>query len=181
MESENLIKDWMQSDRNRMQALYLASTLQLSDWCIAAGFVRNLVWDKLHKKERPTPLNDFDLIYFDSSNVDEMNDRQLELKLQDLSGEPWSVKNQARMHLRNNDNPYTSTYDAMSYWVEIETAIGVKLSRSKEIEIIAPFGITNLFGNTITINKKRLKPDHFYERIKTKNWLTLWPNLKVST
>jgi hypothetical protein len=51
MNFENLIKDWIKKDLERMGALQTASTLQLNDWCIAAGFVRNMVWDKLHKKE----------------------------------------------------------------------------------------------------------------------------------
>ena len=180
MEFESIIKDWIRSDKDRMRALHLASTLQLNDWCIAAGFVRNLVWDKLHKKENPTPLNDFDLIYYDSCNIDSAQDKELEMQLKVDSSQPWSVKNQARMHIRNKDKPYTSTLDAMSYWVEIETAVGVKLSETDKIEIVAPFGISNLFGNTITINEKRRKPGDFYKRIKMKNWLSQWPNLKVT-
>jgi len=42
---ESQIKDWIQGDAERMRALQIASTLQLNDWCIAAGFVRNLVWE----------------------------------------------------------------------------------------------------------------------------------------
>ncbi|WDI42180.1 nucleotidyltransferase family protein [Bremerella sp. P1] len=179
MESEEIIKEWISSDPIRMRALRLASELNLSDWCIAAGFVGNLVWDKLHKKETSTPLNDFDLIYFDPQNIASMNDRQLELRLKNLTNQPWSVKNQARMHIRNKDRPYTSTSNAMSYWVEIETAVGVKLSETGEIELVAPFGIENLFRNTITINRKRIKPADFYKRIESKNWLTQWPKLKV--
>ncbi len=180
MEFDNIIKDWIGNDSDRMRALCLASTLQLNDWCIAAGFVRNLVWDKLHEKETPTPLSDIDLVYFDPNDIAAVKDRQFEAQLKVHSRLPWSIKNQARMHTRNNDNPYTSTYDAMSYWVEIETAVGAKLSATGEIEIVAPFGVANLFRGTITINGKRRKPGDFYKRIRNKNWLSQWPNLKVS-
>ena len=181
MESEGIIKEWIGSDHVRLRALHLASDLKLRDWCIAAGFVRNLVWDKLHKKEMPTPLNDFDLIYYDPDNIEPAKDKQLELRMKNLTNQPWSVKNQARMHIRNKDKPYTSTYDAMSHWVEIETAVGVKLSETGDLEIVAPFGVANLFENTITINRKRRKPEDFYRRIESKNWLSEWPNLKVTT
>jgi hypothetical protein len=180
VESEEIIKEWIRSDHVRMRALHLASNLKLRDWCIAAGFVRNLVWDKLHQKKASTPLNDFDLIYYDPNNIESAKDKQLELRLKNLTNQPWSVKNQARMHIRNKDTPYTSTHDAMSYWVEIETAVGVKLSEAGEIDIVAPFGLANLFGNTITINRKRRKPEDFYKRIESKNWLSQWPNLKVT-
>ncbi len=188
MDFENQIKDWIKNDLEKMEALQTASTLHLNDWCIAAGFVRNLVWDKLHKlvwdklhkKESLTPLHDVDLIYYDPTNPSEEPDKLIERHLNSISTLPWSVKNQARMHLRNCDKPYTSTCDAMSYWVEIETAVGVTLSMRGEIEILAPFGIARLFENSITINNKRRKANDFYERIKKKQWLLQWPNLKVS-
>jgi len=180
MDLEKQIKDWIKNDLERMEALQAASTLHLKDWCIAAGFVRNLVWDKLHKKESLTPLNDVDLIYYDCTNPGEESDKLLERHLNSMSTLPWSVKNQTRMHVRNHDKPYTSTCDAMSYWVEMETAVGVTLLMGGEIEIVAPFGVARLFEHSITINDKRRKPNDFFERITRKQWLLHWPNLKVS-
>jgi hypothetical protein len=49
MNFENQIKDWIEIDLERMEALQAASTLHLNDWYIAAGFVRNLVWDRAAK------------------------------------------------------------------------------------------------------------------------------------
>lgn len=180
MDFEYQIKNWIKNDVERAEALQIASTLHLNDWCIAAGFVRNLVWDKLHKKEFLTPLNDIDLIYYDSTNPGEGSDKLFEAHLNSISTLPWSVKNQARMHVRNRDKPYTSTCDAMSYWVEMETAVGVTLSMGGEIEILAPFGVARLFENSITINNKRRKPNDFFERIRRKQWLLQWPDLEVS-
>ncbi len=176
---ESRIKSWLQGDAYRMQALQTALDLNLSDWCIAAGFVRNLVWDKQHGYEALTPLNDLDLIYFDAFNCEEKTDKEYESKLKTMDGNPWSVKNQARMHQRNDDAPYTSTTDAMSYWVEVETAVGARLTNNSEIEILAPFSLESLFNNSITINSKRKKLSDFNERIKNKNWLVNWPNLQV--
>lgn len=157
----------------------LAASLNLPQWCIAAGFVRNLVWDKLHGYEIPTRLSDIDLIYFDPANMNADKDIEIEEYLKFSSNLPWSVKNQARMHLRNNDQPYQSTSDAISYWVEVETAIGATLSSDGKIELIAPFGFEALFANTITINKKQPKPDDFAQRVRSKKWLEIWPNLGV--
>ena len=61
---ELLIQQWLVNDSQRMQALHIAGSCNLPDWCLAAGFVRNLVWDQLHGYPQPTPLNDFDFIYF---------------------------------------------------------------------------------------------------------------------
>ena len=38
-----------------MEQLRAARTLALPDWCIAAGFVRNRVWDALHGIVPPRP------------------------------------------------------------------------------------------------------------------------------
>ncbi len=179
MDFETQIKTWIRSDTERMAALEAVSRLNLNDWCIAAGFVRNLVWDKLHEKNPLTPLNDIDVVYFDPLNSGEEIDKSLEQQLDAMSTLPWSVKNQARMHQRNHDIPYTSTGDAMSYWVEVETAVGVTLSRQGKMEIIAPFGTAGLFENSITINNKRIKANDFYARIEEKEWLSRWPNLKI--
>ena len=180
MDNSARIKKWISEDVTRMQALSVARSLGLGDWCLAAGFVRNLAWDKVHGYGRPTDLNDIDLIYFDPGNVSEEADKELESRLSEISDLPWSVKNQARMHERNSDSPYASTEDAMSYWVEVETAVGATLNERNGIEIVAPFGIDVLFEYTITLNPKRPKPEVFSQRVQGKRWLEIWPNLVVN-
>ena len=180
MDSSAQIKKWISEDAMRMQALFIARSLGFSDWCLAAGFVRNLAWDKVHGYGHATDLNDIDLIYFDPDHASEEADKELENKLKAISDFPWSVKNQARMHKRNSDSPYASTEDAMSYWVEVETAVGATLNESNDIEIVAPFGIDVLFEYTITPNPKRPKPEVFAQRMQEKRWLEIWPDLVVS-
>lgn len=179
MKHNDQIIRWIESDKERLEALKLASTLALGDWCLAAGFVRNLIWDKLHHKSSNTPLNDIDLIYFNTNATDESEDLAYEARLKSLSDHPWSVKNQARMHKRNNDQPYLSCSDAMSYWVEVETAIGVTFTEADGVVIVAPFGLDANFSNTITLNCKRPKPTVFAERVATKEWCELWPQLTL--
>ena len=162
-----------------MSALQAAATLALDDWCLAAGFVRNLVWDYLHEKPSPTPLNDVDLIYFDRSDCSELADQDMEQQLRRLTNHPWSVKNQARMHHRNSDPPYCSVVDAMSYWPEVETATGARLNDDNQVEVVTPFSLESLFCGELTLNAKRRKPDAFQQRMRAKNWLQIWPELLV--
>lgn len=177
---EKLLCDWIAADPLRMRALRMASRLGLPDWCIGAGFVRNLAWDRLHCHATPTPLADIDLIYFDAAQVSAQRDREITAALCRLDpGMPWSVHNQARMHERNGDPPYRSTEDAMSYWVEIETAVGVRLDRGGQLKIIAPFGLDSLFSLSITRNPKRGCSSDFSGRLSSKNWLSIWPKLRV--
>ncbi|MDQ7733552.1 nucleotidyltransferase family protein [Halomonas sp. SpR1] len=181
MDHEAVIKHWVTNDPARMEALTIAAALKLPDWCLAAGFVRNLVWDKLHDFSSSTPLNDIDLIYFDQQDMSESRDWEIEGELRGASKLPWSVKNQARMHERNMDCPYTSTEDAMSFWVEVETAVGASLADDGEVIIVAPFGVKPLFDYTITLNPKRPKRADFEARIYSKRWLQTWPKLVVNT
>ena len=61
MDHEAVTKHWLTNDPARMAALTIAAAQELPDWCLAAGFVRNLVWDKLHDFSSSTPLNDIDV------------------------------------------------------------------------------------------------------------------------
>ncbi|MDG1858468.1 MAG: nucleotidyltransferase family protein [Emcibacteraceae bacterium] len=174
---EQIIK-WISDDPFSCEVLEVAKRFNLPDWCLAAGFVRNLIWDKLHGFIEPTPLNDIDFIYYDPERIDVAYEKELEHKLNDMLPLPWSIKNQARMHLKNKDMPYQSTSDAMSYWVEVETAIGASVVNN-QIKLMALFGVEPLFNYSITINKKRPKTDAFHNRLASKKWLEIWPKLKV--
>lgn len=178
---EELIREWMAHDPMRMRALHLARELNLPDWCLAAGFVRNLVWDKLHGFDISTPLDDIDLVYFDPAHATREHDRRIEQELGAADPDlPWSVRNQARMHARNGDAPYRSTLDAMSYWVEQETAVGVRLDGDGRIEVVSAFGLDGLFAMRITPNRrKRNSATEFSARLARKNWLWRWPELRV--
>ncbi|HYD82110.1 MAG TPA: nucleotidyltransferase family protein [Paucimonas sp.] len=172
---------WLEADALRMRALGIAAALRLPDCWLAAGFVRNLVWDRLHEGGRATPLADIDLVYFDPRACGEERDEEIEAGLKALAPElPWSVRNQARMHLRNGDAPYRSTTDAMSHWVEIETAVGARLNAGGGVELAAAFGFASLFALRITPNPRCRKPANFARRIREKQWLSRWPRLRVS-
>ena len=180
---EELIREWLSADALRMRALRAAGELGLPDWCLAAGFLRNLVWDRLHGFETPTPLEDIDLVYFDPSCATREHDLYIEARLGAIESDlPWSVRNQAYMHERNADAPYRSTVDAMRYWVEQETAVGVRLSQNDCIEVVTAFGLESLFAMTITPNsRKRNAAAELSARLARKNWLTIWPGLRVNS
>ncbi len=175
---DNIIR-WLHADTFRMEALQAVSRLNLPDWLIAAGFIRNLIWDKQHGTS--TSLNDIDIIYFDNNNIAAANDFVYEATLNKMIlGLHWSVKNQARMHLQNGDQPYRSTLDAMHYWPEIQTAIGAKLDKNGNAKVLHSFALENYFNSSISYNPVR-EIKIFNDRINSKGWLTTWKNLRVKT
>ncbi len=170
----------IEQDPLRTKVLECVAQLDLPQCYVAAGFVRNLVWDHLHGFDSPTPLNDIDVIYFDRGDYGYQSDIDYEAQLkQQLPKLNWQVRNQANMHTRNQDKPYQSTLDAMSYWPEKETAIAVKKNCHGRIECISAFGLESLFHLKITPNPNRCR-DVFEQRVQSKNWLTHWPKLTIS-
>jgi uncharacterized protein len=181
MTHEQQLCEWIAADPLRMRALEIARELDLPDWCIAAGFVRNLAWDKLHGYAQPTPLSDIDLIYFDRSDMTTARERALEARLAAIDPAlPWSVRNQARMHVRNGDTPYGSMLDAMRHWVELETALGVTLEEDGRLRIVSAFGLDTLFAKMVTHNVAYRSHGEFAARLVQKKWLQRWPELRVS-
>lgn len=178
MNRQQQIIQWLQQDNERMTALRTARRLGLNDWCLGAGFVRNLVWDRLHGYASLTPLNDIDVIHFDLQRPDVERDRMLEARLQQWLPQPWSVKNQARMHLRSGRPPYLNSEDAISFWPELETAVGAHLNADDSLQLVAPFGLDWLFNNTITFNAKNGDISAFDQRVTDKGWLRHWPRLR---
>ncbi len=82
------------------------------------------------------------------------------------------------MHKRNGDAPYHSSLDAMSYWVEMETALAARLLPGGQIKIASPFVQHGLFKLHVTPNPKRYKPEAFRQRQHEKGWARRWPKLR---
>lgn len=163
-----------------MQVLRVVRELDLPDGWVAAGFVRSLVWDHLHGRTISPMPNDIDVIWFDKAHTLPGLDRTHEQRLtKQCGGLGWSVKNQARMHQRNNDPPYQSSGDAMTFWPETATAVGVRLGPHDELEILAPLGLEDLFAGLVRPTERFSGEKHrlFLERIQSKRWSEPWPDL----
>ena len=176
------IVQWLKLDCQRwfslLVACEVANRFAVSDYWLAAGFVRNLVWDHLHQLPKQ-PLSDIDFVFFDNTRTDIAFEREIEAALMASAPDlPWSVKNQARMHLRNDDRPYTSVVDAMGFWPEQETAVGVKLVTVGKLDIVSAFGLNTLFSCQLTPNPQR-SLSVFDRRVRDKGWLTTYPKLHI--
>ena len=166
-----------------MACLQGAAALDLSECWVGAGFVRNLVWDRLHSFPDPTPLCDVDVLIFEPGTGSEREievEAALHARAPDM---PWSVKNQARMHLRNGDGPYRDTEDALAHWLETPTAVAVRLTVGGAVEILAPFGLADLFAPAVRPTPHaRSRPDRLQAyrlRMAEKDWPATWPNVRV--
>lgn len=172
----------LRADPLRMACLWAARELALPDWALGAGFVRNLIWDHLHHKTEPTPLNDIDLIYLDPGDPEGADEREYEAWLRiRLPDQRWEVRNQARMHVRQRVAPFTSSLAALSHWVEVPTCIGVRLGADDEFEWLAPYGLGHNWSLQVSANPRcRQESRIFIDRIRDKRWQIIWPDLVVN-
>ncbi|WP_150284727.1 nucleotidyltransferase family protein [Rummeliibacillus sp. TYF-LIM-RU47] len=184
LEDEKDIVEAIKKDSWMMDVLKTAKILDLPDWWICAGFVRSKVWDVLHNFNARTPLPDIDVIYFDSSNINELEEKNLERKLRSLMPNiPWSVKNQARMHVLNNMSPYTSSIDGISKFPETATALGVKLDEKDNLLLAAPWGVKDVINLKVKPTPYYLETDtriSIYEnRVIKKGWNSISRKIEV--
>ncbi|MGN4443964.1 nucleotidyltransferase family protein [Bacillus cereus group sp. MYBK79-1] len=185
IQTEQDIIRLIENDEWMMNVLQMAESLELPDWWICAGFVRSKIWDTLHDYEIRTATPDIDVIYFDQLHTDEAYEQSLEKALINMDASiPWSVKNQARMHVVNNMPPYSSSVDAISKFPETATAIGVTLDELNNVILTAPCGIEDVIALQVRPTahfletKERL---HMYNaRVTKKNWQNKWPNIKIT-
>jgi uncharacterized protein len=171
-------------DKWMIDILKAVKSLNLLDWWICAGFVRSKVWDVLHGFAERTPLPDVDVIYFDDTNIEELEEKKLERKLKTIDPTvPWSVKNQARMHIINNFPPYSSSIDAISKFPETVTALGVTLTETDELILAAPYGIEDVVNLTVKptpyFQETKERARIYEERVRKKNWKGIWYKINV--
>ena len=184
LSSEEDIVRIIGEDADMMEILRAAKSLDLPDWWICAGFVRSKIWDTLHGFSEKSVLADVDVVYFDERHMDEVVEKKLEEELKSiLPNVPWSVKNEARMHVVNNLPPYVSSVDAISKFPETATALGVKLDKEGNVVLTAPWGIKDVLHLEVKptphfIENKELAAI-YEERIVKKNWQSVWKQVKV--
>lgn len=165
-----------------MRLLGAVRELGVEHWCVAAGTIRNVVWDHLHDHSDPTLPGDVDVLVHDAARTASSYERRLEQRLTAAVSEVrWEVVNQATVHTYTGDRePYTSIADAMSRWADPVTAVGAHLDANDEISIIAPGGLEDLFGLRVRPNLATPTAAAVYrERMASKGWKDRWPLLTI--
>ncbi len=158
--------------------LRAVESLALPDWAIGAGVVRAAVWDSLAGFP-PSQVDDIDVLYHDPTDLTWAPEEATEIRLRTLMPEvPWSVRNQARMHLRKGDPPYGSTENAMRHWLETPTCVALRIEPGGGLTVIAPFGLEDLFARRIRPTWRGLQfPKEYQSRLHQKRWHERWPDV----
>lgn len=184
LNNEYDVIELVKRDEWMMNVLHAARTLQLPDWWVCAGFVRSKIWDTLHGFAERTPLPDVDVVYFDPQDIEEDTEKRLEKELTARNPDiPWSVKNEARMHLVSGLPPFTSTVDAISGFPETVTALGLSLGEEGEVLLAAPYGLSDVLDLTVRPTPYYAKSPEaaavYERRVAQKNWERHWTMIQI--
>ena len=148
-----------------MRVLTTIRALDLPDWLIMSGAVYQRVLNALTKRAPDYWVRDYDLGYFDASDISYEAEDAVIRRVAGAFDEPLrsavQVRNQARVHVwfeGHFGEPYTPlscTGEALERFVSPMFAAGVRLKHDDGLHIAAPFGLADLFALRLRPNPRR--------------------------
>ena len=135
-------------------------------------------------KPRGHGIKDWDIAYFDGHDLSwEAEDaviRRVAAAFGDWPG-MVEVRNQARVHLWFEGRfgtpyaPLTCTDESLARYASIAHAVGVRLEHNDRLDIVAPFGLDDLFAMRLRPNRALGNgPSH---DAKARRFKALWPEV----
>lgn len=178
---------WDALDRNIVvQALLdVAAGMNLPDWYLGASAVSQTVWNLRHDYPAAEGIKDYDLAYFEPSDLSEGSAERVGEEVAELMrdfGIAVDVHNEARVHLwygrrfGRDIEQYRSTGHAISTWPTTASAVGVRRDAGGSA-VFAPFGLSDLVGMVARPNKVIVSRDVYEEKVA--RWSAQWPLLRV--
>lgn len=170
----------------------VAQQLRLADWCIGAGALRTLVWDRLHGRvaaDVPAAPGDVDYAFLDPHDLTPQRDAEVQATLAAHAPDlPWEATNQCAVHcwfeaVFGHAVPALATLDqAVATWPETATAVAVRLDAEDALHLIAPLGepsLADLLGGVVRRNPRRVSVQTYRERCASKRYAERWPGVRV--
>jgi hypothetical protein len=169
-----------------MRVMTTVRDLALPDWMIFSGAIYQPVVNHLTGRPLEHGLKDYDVGYFDASDVSyEAEDvviKRVAAAFEAPLSELVEVRNQARVHLWFEDHfsePYTAlreSSEALERFVSPSFAVAARLEPDDRMTIMAPFGLEDLFALRFRPNPNR-QTDYF-PKIAAK-MKARWPEIAV--
>ena len=148
-----------------MRVLSVARHLCLPDWLVFSGAVYQPVFNHLTGRPLDYGIKDYDLGYFDASDLSYEAEDAVIRRVKAAFDEPLrsmiEVRNQARVHLwfeAKFGEPYaplSCTAEALERFASATFAVGVRLETDDRLHIEVPFGLADLFALRVVPNPYR--------------------------
>jgi uncharacterized protein len=185
-EQRELFERIVRADPDLMPLLTAIRDQGLPQWRLVAGCLYQTAWNVLTGRPRGTGIKDYDVIYFDASDISwAAEDRvigDVAAATRGLVG-PVEVRNQARVHLwfeRRFGIPYAPLAcadAALERYSSLVHAIGVRLEEDGRLDVVAPFGLADLFAMVVRPN--RIMDNRGPHEAKAARVKAIWPELTV--
>jgi hypothetical protein len=166
-----------------LQLLQIVRDVGPPEAFVAAGAVRDTVWDVLTGRPPTESGGDVDVVYWARDEPEEaanVHEARLRTARPDVA---WEVTNQATIHLwhwRARQvvvSPHGSVADGLATWPETATAVAVRLTSALTVDVLAPLGLADLFALRLRHNPALTSVDLFSKRVESKRWMQRWPEL----
>ena len=177
----------VRADAGLMHVLTTIRALGLPDWRLVSGAVYQAVWNARTGRPAGYGVKDYDLAYFDASDLSYEAEDVVIKRVAAAFDEPFrsqvEVRNQARVHLwfqNRFGEPYAplhSTDEALGRFVAPTFAVGVRLEADDSLSIAAPFGLDDVFAMTIRPNPNRPVAKGWAKAVDSAR--ARWPELTV--
>ena len=160
--------------------------LGLKEWYFTAGGVFQTVWNVELGRDPQAGIKDYDIFYFDDSDLSYEAEDLVIRKAQSLFADvdaDIELRNEARVHLWYEEKfgvpakPFTSCEDAIDHFASTTCCYGLTIKPDGALHVYAPHGYDNLFNMVLKPNPV-LAPQAVYEA-KAKRWTKEWPSLNV--
>jgi hypothetical protein len=169
METESELRRRMseivRATRPLMQVLKTARALQLPDHFVFSGAVYQTVLNHLTGRPSDYGLKDYDLAYFDASDLSYGAEDAVIRRVAAAFDEPLrsqiEVRNQARVHLwfeakfGEAYSSLTRAAEAIERFTSATFTVGIRLEPDDTLRIEAPFGLADLFALRLRPNPRR--------------------------
>jgi uncharacterized protein len=132
------------------RVLRAIAKLNLPNWWLAGGAVRNTVWRSIFGDNCGLVIKDFDIAFFDIAGNRSQEIAAKTSLTEQFPHEQFDIKNQASFaRWRLGSRPYISTEDAVTDWLHTATAVGVRLDAQGQWQFFTPYGLDDLFAGII--------------------------------
>lgn len=170
-----------------MRVLRTGRALGLPDWLVMSGAVYQRVLNHLTGRAPDYGIRDYDLGYFDASDIsyeaEDLVIRRMAAAFDEPLKSTVEVRNQARVHVWFEAHfgeaytPLTRTGEALERFVSPMFAVGVRLDADDRLHIEAPFGLSDLFALRLRPNPRR--PSRGFDRAAA-GVSRRWPEITVT-
>jgi len=177
----------VRGDAGLMHVLKTVRALDLPDWRLVSGAVYQAVWNAKTGRPAGYGVKDYDLAYFDASDLSYEAEDVVIKRVAAAFDEPFrsqvEVRNQARVHLWFQNRfgepyaPLSSTDEALWRFVAPTFAVGVRLEADDSLSVAAPFGLDDVFALTIRPNPNRPVARGWAKAVDSAR--ARWPELTV--